>query len=137
MMNQITNFSRAKLILKVDSGAALLAGLCILLLPIPFEEWYSLPRSLFLFTGIVNLIYGLYSGSLVTMLILGKPLPRLLIHLLIAANTSWSLVCIGIVSMNWKIINIFGIAQISFEGVFVLTLAALEYYFVRKISVLR
>ena len=65
----MTKFSRARLILTVDSSAALFVGLGILLLPIPFESWYSLPRSLFLFTGFVNLGYGFYSGSLVIILL--------------------------------------------------------------------
>ena len=132
-MNQMTKFSRARLILTVDSSAALFVGLGILLLPIPFESWYSLPRSLFLFTGFVNLGYGFYSGSLVIILLLRKHLPRVFVHLLIAANSAWSLGCIGIIFANWTPIGLLGIAHFLFEGVFVFVLAVLEYYFVRLV----
>lgn len=119
----------------IDSGAALIAGLVLLFIPIPFATWYSLTDEVFLFTGIVNLVYGFYSGTLVLMLVLRIPFKKFLIDLLITANFSWAMVCIGIIVWNWSVINGFGIAHMGFEGCFVVLLAMFEFYFVRPLAI--
>ncbi|RHX94620.1 hypothetical protein DLM76_11185 [Leptospira yasudae] len=119
----------------IDSCAALSAGLILLLIPIPFASWYSLANELFTFTGAINLIYGLYSGSLLATIVFKKPLKKFFVNLLIRANVFWAFVCIVIIVWNLSSINPFGMAHIAFEACFVVFLATLEFYFVRPIAV--
>ncbi|TGL75148.1 hypothetical protein [Leptospira yasudae] len=127
--------SRSRLILMIDSGAALSAGLILLLIPVPFVSWYSLANELFTFTGAINLIYGLYSGALLATIVFKRPLKKFFVNLLIGANFFWAFMCIGIIVWNWHSINLFGIAHIALEACFVVFLATLEFYFVRPVAV--
>ncbi|XDD49487.1 hypothetical protein AB3N59_13895 [Leptospira sp. WS92.C1] len=134
-MNLVYPLSRARLILAIDSGAALVAGLLILTIPLPLADWYGLPNDSLTLIGIVNLAYGAFSGSLVGTVILGKLPKRFWIDLLINGNLFWSVVCIGILTMNWSSLNLLGIVLIAFEGVFVAVLAVFEFRVVRPATI--
>jgi hypothetical protein len=51
-------------LLRVDSGGGLTAGVLVLLFRRELSAIENLPEVLLLFTGAVNVGYGLYSGSL-------------------------------------------------------------------------
>ena len=126
-MNRMIQLSRARIVLSVDSGGALVAGFIVLILYDTLSAWYGLPKTILLFTGAANLVYGLYSGSLAIFARM-KQLPgRHWIIFLIAANLCWSVVCFGIVATNWSSASWLGLAFMMLEGAYVAILAIVEF----------
>lgn len=71
-----------------------------------------------------NLLYGSYSLTLASR---RRPLPFIL--LLIAANAAWALFCFFQLWSHAAMANLLGRAHLAFEGLFVGSLAALEWRF--------
>ncbi|TGL59249.1 hypothetical protein [Leptospira sarikeiensis] len=133
-MNPLDPISRGKLILGIDC-AAFIGGITVIVLHKPIAEFYNLPQRLLLFMGIVNLLYGSYSGSLFFGMLFGKSVKKLWINILIFGNLGWSFVCLGMIVSHWNLINIYGISHIGSEGVYVIALGILEFRFVRPLGV--
>lgn len=113
---------RRKLIL-FDGLAALTAGLIVLPLSRWFSEWYGLPFQFIVSMGLVNFAYACYSLSLAV----SKVRPMILVILLAVANAAWSIACFGFAGFFWHTAGALGIAHLLGEGVFVGTLASLEW----------
>lgn len=89
-------------VLWVDSSGGLVAGAVVLAAAPWLAQIEGLPRSLLLFTGTMNLLYGCYSFLLATR----ERRSRSLIHLLIFANFGWALACLAFAvsfarAMSW------------------------------------
>jgi hypothetical protein len=110
-------------LLWVDCTAAALAGVLVLALSGWLSRVYELPRGLLLFTGAVNLLYASYSFSLAVRTV--RPLS--LIKLLVFANASWVVVCLGLAVAFREQASVFGIGHLVGEAIFVGGLARLEW----------
>ncbi len=110
-------------LLWIDSGAALLAGVVVLVLSGWLSELYALPRPLLVFMGAANLAYGTYSGTLARR----ARRPYGMLVLLVAANATWAVLC-GLAAVGLAdTASAFGLAHLIGEGLFVAGLAALEW----------
>ena len=110
-------------LLWVDCIAALLAGMAVLSLSTWLSQLYVLPKEVLVGMGIANLAYGSFSYSLARR----AHRPRSLLMLLIAANATWACLCSIAAAMLSETASVFGLAHLTGEGVFVGTLAALEW----------
>lgn len=115
--------SAVKNLLWIDCTAAALAGTAVLLLSGWLSELHALPRGLLLFTGAVNLLYATFSFTLATR----ARRPRALITLLVVANLSWAVVCLGLAAAFAGTATLFGLGHLVGEALFVGGLAALEW----------
>jgi hypothetical protein len=110
-------------LLWVDCGAALLAGVVVLLLSSWLSQLYAMPRELLVGMGVANLAYGTYSLSLARR----ARRPRSLLVLLVVANATWAALC-GLAAVRLAgTASAFGLAHLVGEGLFVGGLAALEW----------
>jgi hypothetical protein len=110
-------------LLWVDCGAALLAGLVVLLLSSWLSQLYALPHGFVVGMGVVNLAYGTYSLSLARR----ARRPRSLLVLLVVANATWAALC-GLAAVRLAgTASAFGLAHLVGEGLFVGGLAVLEW----------
>lgn len=110
-------------LLWVDCGAALLAGLVLLLLSSWLSQLYALPHGFLMGMGVANLAYGTYSLSLARR----ARRPRSLLVLLVVANATWAALC-GLAAVRLAgTASAFGLAHLVGEGLFVGGLAALEW----------
>lgn len=112
-------------ILWIDGLAALSAGIFVLALRGVLATFYALPLELITIIGIVNLGYSAFSLTLASRPRSARPIA--LIVGLAAANAFWACVCAFLVMRHWNAANLLGLSHIAFEGVFVLTLAAIEW----------
>ena len=110
-------------LLWIDSGAAFIAGVLVLLLSSWLSEVYGVPRALIVCSGVANLIFGAYSGTLARRA--NRPLG--MIVLLAAANAAWAVLCVVAAVMLAGRISGFGMIHLVGEGVFVGALAGLEW----------
>lgn len=122
---------RALRLLWMDSGAALVAGTVVLVVSGWLADLYGVPRGLLIGTAVVNLAYGVYSGSLVRELARGRSLPRWRVELLVTANAAWAVVCVGLVVWFGGEARWFAWAHLLGEAVFVGALAVAEWRWVR------
>lgn len=110
-------------LLRIDGVAGLTVGVFVLLaidwLPGPL----GLPRALLLFTGVANLLYGVFS----TWLTSRDPRPMPLIVGLVAANTVWAVVCVLLAAWCWNSATWLGLTHLWLEGAFVGGLACAEW----------
>lgn len=106
-------------LLSLDSGAGLLVGGLMLV----FAEWLGqllgLPPSLLRSTAAVNVLYGLYSGSLAAQALAGRRPSRTALRLLVWANAAWLPVCVGIAIAYWSATAWLGSGYFLGEGLFV------------------
>lgn len=91
---------------------------------------YHLPKNVIIFIGCVNLLYACYSFLLANY----KNRSILLINMLVVANSMWGLICLIMLWMFWQEITIFAIIHILGEGIFVSSLARLEYLWRQQLS---
>ncbi|MGI9627835.1 MAG: hypothetical protein ACR2QM_13445 [Longimicrobiales bacterium] len=112
-----------KNLLWLDCGAAALVGAGVILFAGPLSGFEGLPRSLLIFTGVVNLVYGSYSCSLAVR----ADRTEGLIKLLVLANLAWVPVCFGLAVAFSESATPFGFMHLIGEGLFVGGLAALEW----------
>jgi len=110
-------------LLWVDCTAAALAGVTVLALSGWLSRLHALPQDLLVFTGAVNLLYGSYSFSLAVR----SERPLLGIKLLVVANLSWAVVCVGLAIAYWQQATVFGLVHLIGEAIFVGGLGLLEW----------
>lgn len=110
-------------LLWVDCIAAVLAGVTVLLLNGWLSHLYALPRGLLLLTGAVNLVYASYSFSLAVRARRPKPL----INLLVFANLTWAVACLGWAVVFAESATLLGVGHLVGEALFVGGLASLEW----------
>lgn len=118
--------TRARRLLWLDSLGALGAGALVLTLAAPIAALDGLPREVVLMSGLANLAYGSYSGSLASVATLRGAAPRPAVKLLIAANLAWALVCIVLLARHGSEATMLGWLHIGGEGLYVAGLALLE-----------
>lgn len=117
-------------ILRFDSLAGLLVGILVLVLKDELAGLYGLQPTVVFWTGIANLAYGSYSGTLVLRERWGHLPSRQAIGLLVAGNLAWTVVCGLLIAYFWQDASAIGIAVLAFEGLFVGALALVERRFV-------
>jgi hypothetical protein len=110
-------------LLRIDSFGGLSVGLLMLLLSHWLSSWYGLPRGFILFTGLVNIIYGCYSFSL----LLRTKRPLSLIILLVLANLVWAVLCVLWAVIFAQTASFLGTIHLLGEALFVGGLAYLEW----------
>ncbi len=121
----------ARRILSFDSAAGLFVGGVVLGLSGFVSELYGLPISVVGFVGAANLIYGVYSGSLVLTAHTRGQLGRPWVTALVTANLVWSAVCGVLLVLHWSTLTPLGVLGLSFEALFVAGLAVVEFRRVR------
>lgn len=111
-------------LLRIDSVAALAAGVLTALLSPVLAGWYGLPLAALQGIAAANLLYGLYSGWLAS-----RPPPRPLagIVLLVAANLVWTFVCAALALRFADTATWLGLTHLIGEGLFVGALAWSEW----------
>ncbi len=77
--------------------------------------------------GLANLAYASYSSALAARASSGRTPSRRSMVWLVAANGGWALVCAVILVSTWPFATPFGRALVAFEGLFVGSLAFVEY----------
>lgn len=110
-------------VLWVDCTAGAVAGSLMLLLLPWITRLYALPRWLLLFIGAANLLYAAYSFTLAAW----PGRSPALINLLIAANLTWSGLCLWLMFIFGPSATIFGTIHLGAEAVFVGALAIVEW----------
>ena len=110
-------------LLWIDSGAGLIAGIFVVLFSTWLGELYGLPRSMILFAGAANLVFGCFSGMLARQ----RRRPPALLVLLVVGNATWALLCGVAAVMLADRLSGYGLAHLLGEGIFVGGLAALEW----------
>jgi len=83
----------------------------------------GIPREVLLFTGAVNLLYGAFSFSLAVR----AERPLVLIRLLVAANLTWALVCLGLLVRFAESATPIAFVHFVGEAVYVGGLGVLEW----------
>lgn len=117
---------RALAILRFDSLAGLLVGILVLVLKDELAGLYGLAPTVVFWTGIANLAYGSYSGTLVLRERWGHLPSRRAIGLLVAGNLAWTGVCGLLIAYFWQDASTIGLAVLAFEGLFVGALGLVE-----------
>lgn len=121
----------ARRILSFDSAGGLCVGAVVLALSGFVSERYGLPITVVWFVGAANVVYGIYSGSLVRVVHAQGRLGRPWVTALVIANLGWSCVCIALITRHWSTLTPLGVFGLAFEALFVGGLAALEFKRVR------
>ncbi len=110
-------------ILWIDGGAAIVVGTFVLLVHELLSSLYGLPTYIVLILASGNLLYSIYSLTLAL-----KPSRRLLaIKTLVLGNLIWATFCLSVVYVHYATATQIGLFFISFEAVFVIVLAILEW----------
>ncbi len=110
-------------LLWIDSGAGLTVGTLVLLLNRWLSRLYALPPGFIIGMGAANVAYGLFSFSLARR----RTRPLALLRLLVVANATWAALCVLAVAAVAPYASPLALASLSFEGLFVGGLAALEW----------
>lgn len=117
----------------IDAGAAGSVGLLMLALAGPLSSLYSLPRSVVLFVAAVNVGYSAFGIGLGSIPRQATVVRRAILMALVVANLAWLISCIALAVRFRGEATFFGLAHLLGEGVFVGTLAALEWKHRRSI----
>ena len=123
--------SRARALLYTDALAGAVVGVFVIALHPWLAGLYGLVEELVLAIGITNLTYGGYSSALAFGMFRGRPPTRRNVDLLILGNALWSLLCLLLAFAMRSHATFIGVATLTFEGAFVLTLALLERRYLR------
>ncbi|MEO0857851.1 MAG: hypothetical protein AAFY55_13490 [Bacteroidota bacterium] len=110
-------------LLWIDCSGALAVGVLVLALSGWLADLHGLPRSVLLFTGVMNLVYGSFSLSLARRTVRPKPL----LSLLASANMAWPLVCIALVVLHRATIGPTGLLHLLGEAIYVGGLGFVEW----------
>ena len=110
-------------LLWVDCIAGGMVGIVVMLASYWLSQWYQLPQTLVLFTGIANLAYGCYSFSLARQ----PKRPKTLIFILVIANLVWAIMCLYWAITYSGTASWLGLAHLILEALFVGGLALLEW----------
>ena len=100
-----------------------MVGIIVVLASYWLSQWYQLPQTLVLFTGIANLAYGCYSFSLARQ----PKRPKTLIFILVIANLVWAILCLYWAITYSGTASWLGLAHLILEALFVGGLALLEW----------
>lgn len=120
---------QARFILTLDSTGALVVGVFILLFSSLISNLTGWQESFTRMEGVVNLIYGSYSGILLLLFRRGN-LHRIFVFILVTANSLWGLQCFTQVWRLKEEATYIGTATFILEGIYLLVLAYLEAKFV-------
>ncbi|MBM9576501.1 hypothetical protein JWG45_04965 [Leptospira sp. 201903070] len=115
-----------KKIALADSVSAFIAGAFTLIFSSFLCEWYRWPLHLILFIGMVNMLYGFYSGFISFRFITGNLVAKEIIILLIIANSLWGGYCLTQIFYLQSSSSILGLLHLGFEAIYVLGLAYWE-----------
>ena len=107
----------------IDACAALTAGVLMLLLRGVLSDFYGLSVRFITVIALVNMAYSIPGFTLGRL----RPRPRWLLHVLIAANLSWTCICVLLALRAPDTITFWGYGHILGEGAFVATLALFEW----------
>ncbi|MEL7361065.1 MAG: hypothetical protein AAFN13_03260 [Bacteroidota bacterium] len=110
-------------LLWIDCTGALVVGVLVLALSGWLADLHGLPRSVLLFTGVMNLVYGSFSLSLARRAVRSRPL----LSLLASANMAWPLVCVALVVVYRGTIGPTGLLHLLGEAVYVGGLGFIEW----------
>ena len=112
-----------KTLIWIDGIAALLSGCFVLAFRGQLAPFLHLPEQLLLAMCWVSFGYAAYSIRLA----MQKQKPKKLIKVLVAANSIWAILCIGIAIYFITAATLWGIAYLILESLFVAALAVLEW----------
>lgn len=121
-------------LLRVDAGAALVAGLVVLAAAEWLAALHGLPQGLVRALGFVNLAYATYSGRLAWRLARGIAPSRRAVLGLVVGNAAWAVACVAIAATHHAAMGASGFVHVLGEGAFVAGLAALERRWVWPIA---
>lgn len=124
---------RARAILWLDGGSGLGAGIAVLLLHRWLAAIHEVTPGTMLGIGLVNMLYGSYSGTLALVATRrGRLPPRVAVNVLVLANLGWTAVC----TMLLAKVDGSGLFRlhVGFEGAYVAALAAAEWRWVRPVA---
>ena len=121
---------RARVVLALDTCAGVTVGLLVLALHGWVAELYGFTPALVALVGGANVTYASYSGTLALRAAHGRAPSRPAVLALVAANSAWIPVCLGLIAHTWPTATAFGLAHLAAEALFVGTLAVLEVRFV-------
>ncbi len=110
-------------LLWIDAMSGLTAGVIVLALCRWLSLCYGLPWKFIMFMGVVNLTYGCYSLWLARL----RVRPMVWVALLPVANAAWTIACFGFAGFFSQTANVLGLVHLMGEGVYVGTLASLEW----------
>lgn len=110
-------------LLWIDCGGGLVVGVVVLALSGWLAPLEGLPRGVLMFTGVMNLVYGLYSLSLARQA--RRSVMR--VKALAIANMAWAPVCILILLLYADTATAWAWVHLVGEGVYVGALGAVEW----------
>jgi len=110
-------------LLWIDCIGAAVAGVTVIAVSGWLSRMEGIPQAVLLFTGAVNLLYGAFSFSLAVR----AERPLVLIRLLVAANLTWSLVCLGLLVRFAESATPIAFVHFVGEAVYVGGLGVLEW----------
>ena len=117
---------RANRILWFDGLGGLVAGALCLAASSWLAEIYRVDVDLLRFVAAANLLYGCYSTTLAARMAKGTPPPRIALHVLIAANMTWGLVCAAVLVLVASTASPLIWLHIGGEGLYVFGLGLVE-----------
>ena len=121
---------RARAILWLDGGSGLGAGIAVLIVHGWLATLHAVAPDLMLGIGVVNVLYGSYSGTLAMLATRRGRIPaRRAVSLLVLANLGWAAVCATLIATTHA--SPFFYLHVAFECAYVTALAAAEWRWVR------
>lgn len=123
---------RARAILWLDGASGIGAGIAVLLLHRLLAGLHQVEPDVMLGVGVVNVLYGSYSGSLAMLATRrGRTPARLAVTLLVLANLAWTSICAVLLATIGRHASVLFGLHVGFEGLYVAALAAAEWRWVR------
>lgn len=123
---------RARAILWLDGASGLGAGVAVLLLHRWLATLHEVEPGVMLAVGVVNVLYGCYSGTLATLATRRGRIPaRLAVTLLVLANLGWTGICAVLLATVGRHASGLFYLHVGFEGLYVAALAGAEWRWVR------
>lgn len=110
-------------LLWIDSLGGLAVGVLMFALTGWLTDWYQLPKNFLYLMGAANLAYGSYSFFLARR----STRPLVLIQLLALANLTWMVLCLWWTFHYRDTANVFGLAHLVIEGLYVGGLGCVEW----------
>lgn len=117
-------------LLAIDSAAGATVGVLMLVAHPLLSDLYALPASLLIRTGLVNLAYAACSGTLARL----RTRSTRMVETMAIANVLWAPVCLLLAWRFRDTASPYGLAALSGEAVFVVTLGALEWRYRRVLT---
>jgi hypothetical protein len=124
----------ARILLSVDSLAALSVGLITLFITPFLVDLFGWTEAFTRFMAAVNIAYGSFSGVQAWLFFRSGRLFRPAVLLLVIANAAWIGHCFAQIWYLYDTASFFGLAQLMLEAIFVGGLAALEALYVLPLA---